>query len=31
MSGFSRWNASKEAFEFWVGRLKKFLDNPQGM
>ena len=26
MSGFAKWSASKEAFEFWAGRLKTFLD-----
>lgn len=26
MSGFAKWSASKEAFEFWSGRLKTFLD-----
>jgi len=31
MSGFSRWNDSQEAFESRAGRLKKFLDNPQGL
>ncbi len=30
MSGFARWSASKEAFEFWIGRLKTFLDEAHG-
>lgn len=30
MSGFAKWSASKEAFEFWAGRLKTFLDESHG-
>lgn len=30
MSGFAKWSASKEAFDFWVGRLKTFLDEAHG-
>lgn len=30
MSGFAKWGAAKEAFEFWAGRLKAFLDNTRG-
>jgi len=26
MSGMSKWGSAKEAFEFWAGRLKTFLD-----
>ena len=31
MSGFEKWSASKEAFEFWTGRLKAFLDDAHGV
>jgi hypothetical protein len=31
MSGFAKWSASKEAFEFWTGRLKAFLDDAHGV
>jgi len=31
MSGFAKWSASKEAFEFWAGRLKLFLDESHGV
>jgi hypothetical protein len=31
MSGFAKWSASKEAFEFWAGRLKAFLDEAHGV
>ena len=31
MSGFAKWSASKEAFEFWAGRLKTFLDETHGI
>ena len=31
MSGFEKWSASKEAFEFWTGRLKTFLDEVHGI
>ena len=31
LSGFEKWSASKEAFEFWAGRLKTFLDNAHGV
>jgi len=30
LSGFERWSASKEAFEFWAGRLKAFMDSTHG-
>jgi hypothetical protein len=30
MSGFAKWSASKEAFEFWTGRMKVFLDDAHG-
>ncbi|MDA8239349.1 MAG: DUF3313 domain-containing protein [Nitrospiraceae bacterium] len=30
LSGFAKWSASKEAFEFWAGRLKTFLDGVHG-
>jgi hypothetical protein len=30
MSGFSKWSAAREAFEFWAGRLKSFLDSSRG-
>jgi len=26
MSGMSKWGSAKEAFEFWAGRMKTFLD-----
>jgi hypothetical protein len=31
MSGFEKWSASREAFEFWAGRLKTFLDESHGV
>jgi hypothetical protein len=31
MSGFARWSASREAFEFWTARLKAFLDDAHGV
>jgi hypothetical protein len=31
LSGFSKWSASKEAFEFWTARLKTFLDEVHGV
>lgn len=31
LSGFAKWSASKEAFEFWAGRLKTFLDETHGV
>lgn len=31
LSGFAKWSASKEAFEFWTGRLKTFLDEVHGI
>ena len=31
LSGFKKWSASKEAFEFWTGRLKTFLDEVHGI
>jgi len=31
MSGFAKWSASKEAFEFWTARLKAFLDDAHGV
>jgi hypothetical protein len=31
LSGFEKWSASKEAFEFWTGRLKVFLDDAHGV
>jgi len=30
-AGSSKWSASKEAFEFWTGRLKTFLDETHGV
>lgn len=30
MSGFAKWSASREAFEFWTGRMKAFLDDAHG-
>ncbi len=29
-SGTSKWGSAKEAFEFWAGRLKTFLDEAHG-
>lgn len=31
LSGFAKWSASKEAFEFWAGRLKSFLGGMHGV
>ena len=30
-AGMSKWGSAKEAFEFWAGRLKAFLDETHGM
>lgn len=31
LAGFKKWSASKEAFEFWSGRLKTILDEAHGI
>jgi len=31
LTGMSKWGSAKEAFEFWAGRLKTFLDGAHGV